>query len=74
MKNGINHALNYKIEKSASGYIGKCIEIPSIIAIGKTKNDLDKKMHIAVEGYFAACSELPKTFGQSVRSVTMEIW
>lgn len=58
--------MNYKIEKTATSYIGQCIEIPSIVVQAKTKNDLNKKMHVAIKGYFMVCPDATKTLSQTI--------
>ncbi len=67
------HTLNYKIEKTATSYIGQCIEIPTIIAQAKTKTELEKKMGVAINGYFEACPDASKTLSQTVGFAKVDI-
>ena len=63
MTNSITHKLSYEIKEYEKGFIGKCIEIPCILAQAKTKEQLDKILDNMTKSYFSILeSKLPSEY------------
>ncbi len=65
--------IGYNIEKTASGYIGQCVQFPQIFTEAKTKEELKKEMDIVLDGYFKACPQAYKDIKKNVGHGTYEI-
>lgn len=53
MTNSIAHKLSYEVKEYEKGFIGKCIEIPCILAQAKTKEELDRILKNMTRSYFS---------------------
>jgi hypothetical protein len=53
MTNSTTHKLSYEIKEYEKGFIGKCIEIPCILAQAKTKEELDGILDNMAKSYFS---------------------
>jgi hypothetical protein len=53
MTNSITRKLSYEIKEYEKGFIGKCIEIPCILAQAKTKEQLDTILDNMTKSYFS---------------------
>jgi hypothetical protein len=53
MTNSTTRKLSYEIKEYEKGFIGKCIEIPCILAQAKTKEQLDTILDNMTKSYFS---------------------
>jgi hypothetical protein len=53
MTNSITRKLSYEIQEYEKGFIGKCIEIPCILAQATTKEQLDTILDNMTRSYFS---------------------
>jgi hypothetical protein len=53
MTHSISHKLSYEVKEYEKGFIGKCIEIPCILAQAKTKEELNRILKNMTRSYFS---------------------
>ena len=69
MKDMSTTSFHVSIEKISEGYLGKCIEFPSVVVYGDTSDQVLSEAQKALNGYFIAFPEELETLDQKQEQI-----
>lgn len=71
-KKSVMPILHYSLKKGKDIYIARCVELPAVMAYGKTPKEITSKLNLAIHSYLDAFpNEKPMMKNQEVKELTI---